>query len=186
MSGLFAGLKWIAILLFIAFVFWAMTTGGKKRVSGFMRNLNALRLPALPALNLAALGASAWVKLAAIPVVIGLIWGGIAFIKHQGRLEERLANERANTQVAELETRVAQLSAELAQNTARDARRVDRVLREAEEDITHAVEAVDPDALFDVYVRSYERVWDDLAPAGESDPGARGPAPVRGPRPGSV
>lgn len=80
-----------------------------------------------------------------------------------------LEMERINTQVAELEARVGALSGQLAENTARDQRRVDRIISQADQDITNAVEAVDPSELYSVYRRAYDSVWDDLA-QGSADP----------------
>ena len=94
---------------------------------------------------------------------------GILWCVGQSNDEAALENERANTRVAELEARVGALSAQLAENSANDRRRVDRIVSEANEDIDNAVEAVDPDLLYDVYRRSYDSVWNDVA-SREPDP----------------
>lgn len=109
----------------------------------------------------------------------GILWCS----QSRAELQEALKDERDNSRVLQLEARVAALSAQLAENSANDRRRVDRILDEADQGIEDAVQAVDPDALYGVYRDSFERVWNDLEPASESNPAPRRPDEVRGARP---
>lgn len=62
-------------------------------------------LPSLPALNIGAFFAKGWVKLAAIPVVIAVIWGGVELIKDSGRNEVRVEVAEQNTVNVERQVR---------------------------------------------------------------------------------
>lgn len=103
---------------------------------------------------------------------------GFGKSKSELRLEREIAE--ANARVAEFETSIAELSAQLAENSVNDRRRVDRIVSDANEELDHAVEAVDPSALYDVYRSAYDSVWLDRAPASESNPATREPDTVRG------
>lgn len=105
----------------------------------------------------------------------GILWCA----QSRAELQEALKDERDNTRVAQLETQVAALSAQLAENSANDRRRVDRIVAQANEEIDNAVEAVDADQLYRVYRDAYERVWNDLSPAGEPNSAPRGSDQVR-------
>ncbi len=58
------------------------------------------RFPSLAGIGakFASLGFGGWMKLAAIPLALGAVWGAIEFVKHQGRLEERLEQAEVETE----------------------------------------------------------------------------------------
>ena len=93
------------------------------------------------------------------------------------RLERQIAE--ANTRIAEHEAALGALSARLSENTARDARRVDRIIANANEELDHAVQAVDPDAVYRAYRAGYDSVWNDLSFEGGPDTDPPRTPPVR-------
>lgn len=137
----------------------------------------------------------AWIAKHPVPAIglvllaLFLVFGAPScspFGKSRGelRLEREIAE--ANTRIAEFEASIGALSGQLAENTERDRHRVTTIITQANEEIDNAVEAVDPSALYDVYRRSYDGVWLDLASPGESDSATRRPDTVRGAPPNST
>jgi len=123
-----------------------------------------------------------WLRLAAIPLVIGAIFGIVTYIEHRGADREKIKRERENVIVAEHERDVSDLAAKLGIETEQDARRVDRVIAQAEQEIEDAVEADDFDRLYRAYELGVCGVLSYPECADSSDPAPRRAAPVLGPR----
>lgn len=176
----------IIALILLAIVLYLLVAPA----SGFVQRIRgaAGALPSLAGLGakLASFAGKGWVKLAAIPLVIALVWGGIAFIKHQGVLEERVREEQANTEIAEHETHVANRGAELAEHTHRDAARAATIVAEAKQEITDAVSQADFDRVYASYQCGYLGVFASGPCARQPDPAPAGPGPMRGAAPSPV
>lgn len=115
-----------------------------------------------------------WVRLAAIPLLLGLIWGVVAYIEGRGADRERIKQAREDVAVADHETNIANRATELAEETHQDRERVRTVIARAEEEIADAVSQADFDRLHDAYSRAYQLVWASGVSEDRPDPIAPG------------
>jgi len=130
----------------------------------------------------ARLAGSSGLRLLAIPLVLGLVWGGVEFVKHQGRLEERLKDASADRQLAEHEGALERKAGELGINTTRERARRASVIAEVEQELDHAVEVGDLEGLYERYFSAHCSLLPHPGCADSADPTPRGIEGVRRPR----
>lgn len=98
----------------------------------------------------------------------------------KAELRFEAAAARAEAAARQAEAALAGFAAERAEQTHRAERRVSQAVSQAQQDITDAAQAIDPDALYGVYADAYRSLRPDHSNQGDAHPPPFGPDRVRG------
>lgn len=134
----------------------------------------------------ARLAGSGGLRLLAIPLAAGIVLGVVGFIKHQGRLEERVASMEVTQAALEHQAEVAAKANTAADRTHRNTAAAQAAARQGQEDIANAVASL-PEVVTAEHFAELDRLYSDRylgvlnngVGESEPDPGARGASPVR-------
>lgn len=182
----FTGALWITlIVLALILIIGSQIASVRRGAAGLFAKAASILSP-LGGLGAAAkaFGASHWVRVGALVVLVGgpLVWGAISYIEGRGADRERIKAERANTEVAEHEARLERKAGELGINTTRDRARRETVIARAEQELEHAAAEVDPDALYERYLAAHCELLPHPGCADSPNPAPSGTEGVRRPR----